>query len=248
MINWQDSGYVVSVRKHGENSAILSVLTHEHGKQTGLVRGATGARLRGVLQIGNQVDAAWQARLESHLGYFKIELQRAWSSLFFEDALRLAALRSAAALIESSVPEREAHPDLHEGFGILLEALAHVENWPAIYAKFELGLLQVLGFGLALEQCAATGSKTGLEYVSPRTGRAVSRAAGAPYHDKLLALPGFLTAGANRAETEDVLQALTLSAYFLERHVWQDRRQREPEARLHLIRCLQRDLPAHATP
>ncbi len=230
-MDWQEDGIILSVRKHGESSAILNVLTESKGRHAGLVRGGSGKRLRGVLQPGNKVQASWRARLPEHLGNFTIEPLHAYAAAAMADADRLAALSSACALIEAALPEREAHPAIMEGFEIFLKALEDDSVWPVIYVKWEIGLLAELGFGLDLSHCAATGATEDLTYVSPRSGRAVSTAAAGPYKERLLSLPAFLL---DSNATPSIRDGLMLTGYFLENHVFQHRDMEMPAARRRL--------------
>ncbi len=246
-MHWSDAGIVLSARKHGENSAIVSLLTAGRGRHVGLVRGATGKRMRGILQPGNEVTATWRARLAEHLGSYTVELAAAWAAGILEDPLGLAALSSACAVAEVVLPEREAHPAVYAGFRVLLEALEATPTWPAVYVRWETGLLAELGFGLDLSRCAASGATDDLIYVSPRTGRAVSRKAGEGYEERLLALPGFLL-GPNGGDerpwsARDILDGLALTGHFLESHVLAPHGVRVPAARTRLVDRIGRDLP-----
>ncbi len=233
-MDWQEDGIVLSVRKHGETSAIVTLLTAEHGRHAGLVRGGTGKRLRGTLQPGNLVRAAWRGRLAEHLGTYTVELLHSYAAGAMTDGGKLAALSSACALIDATLPEREPHPALLEGLKVLLGALEHDEVWPVIYVKWELGLLSELGFGLDLEACAATGVTDDLTYVSPKSGRAVSTAAAEPYKERLLPLPAFLRDSPDLTEPADIGAALKLTGYFLDHHVFQHRDAAMPAARTRL--------------
>ncbi len=231
-MQWSDDGIVLAARKHGESAAIVSLLTRAHGRHLGLVRGGAGRRQRGALQPGNEVRATWRARLAEHLGVFEIELSAARAAAVLDDPLRLAALSAACALADAALAEREPHPALLEAFRVLLGVLSGADAWPAVYVRWELGLLSELGFGLDLTACAATGATTDLTHVSPKSGRAVSAAAALPYADKLLVLPSFLAgpAGgppANDART-DVRHGLDLTGYFLERYVFRPDRGMPP--------------------
>ncbi|MEQ8321625.1 MAG: DNA repair protein RecO [Rhodospirillales bacterium] len=230
-MDWQDDGIILSVRKHGESSAIVNVLTRAHGRHAGLVRGGSGKRLSGILQPGNKVQARWHARLAEHLGTYTVEPMRAYAANALSDAKRLAALTSACALIEAALPEREPHPAILGALEVLLTSLDDDSVWPVIYVKWEIGLLSELGFGLDLDHCAATGSMDDLTYVSPRTGRAVSTAAAAPYKERLLPLPAFLLDSSVEA---DIATGLKLTGYFLENHVFQHRDTEMPPARRRL--------------
>lgn len=223
-MDWHDEGIVLAARPHGEGAAVVQLLTRDHGRHAGLVHGGASRSKRGSVEPGNRVDAVWRARLTEHLGRYTIEATRHHAAEFMDDPARLAALSAACAIAETVVPEREPHPGLYEATGILLDALSAGEDdiWPAVYIHWELGLLRELGFGLDLASCAATGEVENLVYVSPRTGRAVSRAAGDPYKERMLALPGFLRpdgrgGGAGAADFAD---GLRLTGFFLARHAF----------------------------
>ena len=232
MERWQDQGVVLGVRRHGENGAIVSLLTQGQGRQAGYVRGATGSKMRGTLEVGNLVDANWQARTEQDLGTLALELSQSPAAHFMQHALKLAALQSACALCDTALPEREGHAGLFHGLNALFEAL-HSEIWGQAYVMWEIALLKELGFALDLSKCAGGGAREDLTWVSPKTGRAVSAAAGAPYKEKLLPLPEFLKPqGQEAEEREDILTGLRLTGYFLEHWVYAHHTQGVPEARL----------------
>ncbi len=214
MILWRDEGVLLSARRHGENDAIVEALTAEHGRHAGVVKGG-GGRRRAQLQPGAQVALAWRARLEAHLGAFTIEPLRDRAGAIMAQADALAALSSVSALLSAFLPEREPCADLYARTVGLLDALAAGPGWGARYALWELDLLAALGFGLDLSACAATGAVEDLVWVSPRSGRAVSAAAGAPYAARLLALPPFLRTG-GAATPDDIAAALRLTGWFLE--------------------------------
>jgi len=251
MIEWSDDGIVLSARRHGESGAIVSLLTRAHGRHAGLVLGGAGRRARGVYEPGNRVAATWRARLSEHLGHFACELAESRAAALLDDALRLAALTSATAILDAALPEREPHARLFESLDDLVAQLCDAStgaSWPALYVRFELDLLTELGFGLDLSRCAATGQSDDLAYVSPKTGRAVSTTAGEPYRDRLLSLPSFLTrpAVSNGISPADILNGLRLTGFFLEQHVFAHQppapagRSPLPAARDRLITVLQR--------
>lgn len=237
-MEWTDRGIVLSARRHGESAVILSLLTAEHGRHAGLVRGGAGRRRRGVLQPGNLVAATWRARLEDQLGSFAVELQKNPSAAWLDDPARLSALSSACSIADQTLPEREPCDTVFNGLSRLFEAM-DAPGWAAAYVEWELALLGELGFGLDLTACAATGRNDGLAYVSPRSGRAVSVSAGEPYREKLLALPAFLI-GAGPAAPEDVAAGLTLTGYFLDRHLFAPHRRRLPDPRERLVDRIRR--------
>ncbi|MDD9877241.1 MAG: DNA repair protein RecO [Magnetovibrio sp.] len=218
-MEWHDDGIVLAARKHGESSAIVTLLTAEHGRHLGLVRGGAGRRKRGLFQPGNRVRATWRARLAEHLGSYGCELLEAVSAEWLDDADRLAGLSAACAVADVALPERETHRPVYDGFQVLLDAI-RTEAWPTVYVKWELGLLQELGFGLDFRCCAATGATEDLTHVSPKSGRAVSAAAAEPYRQSLLALPPFLLESGATGGPGEIAEALKLTGYFLDRHVF----------------------------
>ncbi len=233
-MQWSDDGFVISARKHGETAAIVSLLTREHGRHGGLVRGGAGRRQRGTLQIGNLVRATWRARLAEHLGNLTCELTGAHAAGLLDHKLPLLALGAASVLLDTALPERAPHPEVFEQFATLVEALAE-PGWQARYGRWEVDLLGALGFGLDLGECAATGASEGLAYVSPRTGRAVSAEAGEPYRDRLLALPPFLIDRESGADARQLLDGLTLTGHFLATHVFAPDGRKLPAARIRLV-------------
>lgn len=212
-MDWSDGAIVLSARAHGERAAVVQLLSRAQGRHAGLVRGR--ARQAALLQAGTEVEAHWRARLADHLGVFTLEIRRHHAGRWLDDPPRLAALASACALIETSLPERAPHPALHDSLARLLAGLDDA-LWPAHYVRWELSLLAELGYGLDLRSCAATGRHDDLAYVSPKSGRAVSLGAGAAWRDRLLLLPAFLV-GASEPGPGDIRAGLELAAFFLRR-------------------------------
>jgi DNA repair protein RecO (recombination protein O) len=237
-MDWRDTGFVLTARRHGESALIAELLTETHGRHAGLVRGGQSPKRRALLQPGNLVAAGWRGRLPEHLGAFEIELLHPHAAGLIDDPDRLAALSSAAALIALALPEREPHGDVYQGFAGLIAALDSAD-WATHYVAWECALLAALGFGLDLKSCAATGVKDDLAYVSPRSGRAVSRSAGGPYHDKLLPLPGFLWRAAP-ADGAAIVAGLNLTGHFLHHHLLEPQGRGLPEARSRLAERLRR--------
>jgi len=244
-MHWADEGIVLSARRLGETNAVLSILSRAHGRHAGLVRGGAGRKLKGVLQPGNELSVEWRGRLADQLGTFAVELKTARAARLLDDPLRLAGLAAACAMTEVSLHEHDAHPALYEAFVALLDALeaettpAAAHAWGCVYVRWELGLLAELGFGLDLGECAATGAREGLSHVSPKSGRAVSAAAAAPYAERLLRLPGFL-AGASasagdRSLLAEIADGLQLTGFFLERNFLSPQGRNLPPARTRLV-------------
>ena len=228
---WEDQGIVLAARMHGENGAIVSLLTEHHGRQAGYVRGARSTKMRGTLEIGNIVDVHWQARNSENLGSFKLELIRSPAAIVLDDPMKLTALQSVCALCDSTLPEREGHPGLFHGVLTVLDMLTQ-DIWAESYIMWEIALLKELGFSLGLDACAGGGDPQTLTYVSPKTGRAVSAEKGAPYKDKLLILPHFL--GGHAAPENNIVLGLKLTGYFLEHWVYAHHSKGVPEARMRL--------------
>ena len=238
-MHWTDEGIVLSVKPHGETAAVVDLWTRAHGRHLGLVHGGRSRRLRPILQAGNHVDATWKARLADQLGHMNVEMRRAFAAESLDDTASLAALSTITALTRL-LPERDPHPNLYEITLFVLGFLNDATVWPALLVRWELALLQELGFGLDLSQCASTGSNDQLTYVSPRSGRAVSASAGEPYRDKLLALPQFLTKQrTGQVTNNDVHLGFALTGYFLEKHVLLPRGQSLPQPRRRLLTHLQ---------
>ncbi|MBV9018838.1 MAG: DNA repair protein RecO [Alphaproteobacteria bacterium] len=242
-MEWRDTGFVLAARRHGESGLIAELLTREHGRHAGLVRGGQSPRRRALFQPANRIVAHWRGRLPEHLGSLDCELVEAHAVRFLDDPDRLAAVTSAIALLLAALPEREPNADLYEAFAALLAALGAPESWARHYVEWECGLLATLGFGLDLTRCAATGAIDDLAFVSPRTGRAVSRAAAAPYRDKLLPLPRFMWRD-SPAGRRDISVGLALTGYFLLHHLLEPHGRQLPDARERLAERLRR--PASA--
>lgn len=246
-MEWTDEGIVLGSRRHGEASAILELMTRDHGRHLGLVRGGAGSRLRPVLQAGNTVAVSWRARLDEHLGNFSVEGVALRAGALLPASHAVYGLTHLAALCRL-LPERDPHPLLHAAIEAMLEDMLELKATAIRMARFELQLLAELGFGLDLDRCAATGVSIDLAYVSPRSGRAVSRTAGAPWHDRLLRLPDFLKS--EEASTEpslgEVEDGFRLTGFFLTRHVLEPRGEKLPVSRAGFLAALSRIAPAGA--
>jgi DNA repair protein RecO (recombination protein O) len=237
-VEWSDIGIVLGARRNGEANAVAELMTRDHGRHLGLVRGG-GTRLRPVLQAGNLVSATWRARLDEHLGYYVVEGIELRAASFLPAAHALFGVQHLAALCRL-LPERDPHRPLFDLLDLTVAALAEPVSAAALVARFELRLLAELGFGLDLEACAATGSTADLVYVSPKSGRAVSRAAGEPWRDKLLVLPSFLCNTATLPTATALRESFTLTGFFLARHVFEPRGETLPPARFAFIDAVTR--------
>lgn len=218
MIEWRDEGVLLSVRKHGENAAIIDVFTPHHGRHAGVVRGGAGRKMSPVLQVGSQLDVSWKARLEEHLGAFVVEPLRSRAAQVMSDPLALAGMTSVVGLLGFSLAERETYPDLYETSVTLLDLICATEAWPLAYLRWEVQLLEELGFGLDLHQCAVSGDTQDLAYVSPKSGRAVAAHHAGEWKTRLLPLPGCMV-GDGDAENADIADGLRTTGFFLEKWV-----------------------------
>ncbi|HEY5338887.1 MAG TPA: DNA repair protein RecO [Rhizomicrobium sp.] len=236
-MEWSDDAIVLSVRAHGETSAILEVLTRAHGRHMGLVHGGASRKSKAALQPGNSLHLVWRARLNENLGSFAVEPVRSRAGLIIEHRDALAGLNAFSSVSSAALPEREAHQSVFEAGEMLLDAIAAEDfaHWAPLYVRWEAGMLDELGFGLDFSECAASGATDELEFVSPRSGRAVSRAAAAPYKERLLPLPPFLLGGQAAEPTPDDIRAgLRLTAHFLQERVLAPHGKTLPAARSRL--------------
>ncbi|MGE6739041.1 DNA repair protein RecO [Allorhizobium pseudoryzae] len=230
-MQWQDEGIVIGVRRHGETSVVAELMTRERGRHLGLVRGGRSRAMQPVLQPGNRVEAVWRARLDEHLGDYKLEPLQLRAARLMEHATSVYGVQAMGALLRL-LPERDPHPHLYEALDVILDHMDDPAGAGELFVRFELAVLNDLGFGLDLTECAATGRRDDLIYVSPKSGRAVCREAGAPYADRLLTLPGFLAPETSlSASRESLTAAFRLSGFFLHRHVYEPRGLTENAAR-----------------
>jgi DNA repair protein RecO (recombination protein O) len=232
-MEWTDEGIVLGVRRHGESSAIVELLTRAHGRHLGLVRGGSSKRMRPMLQPGNSVRAVWRARLDEHLGYYVMEGTRLRAATVLSSSHATYGVTHLASLARL-LPERDPHEDIYEMLERTLDDFDDVSQAAAHLIKFELAMLAELGFGLDLENCAATGETSDLIYVSPKSGGAVSRRAGEPFRDRLLRLPPFLRegeGGPNGWSDQDLQDGFRLTGLFLLRHVLEPRQLGHSDAR-----------------
>jgi len=243
-MEWTDQGLVLGARPHGESSVVLELMTPARGRHLGLVRGGRSRRLSPVLQPGNTVQVVWRARLDEQLGQFSVELITSRAARLMADPASIFALQTLTAHLRL-LAEREPHGALHGAVEAALDAFAGADRpdlleFGAFIARFEMALLQALGFGLDLSACAATGSREELDYVSPKTGRAVSRAGAVGYEDRLLRLAPFLNGGPSNGGPSELRDAFRLTGHFLSRHVYGPREMREPVARTEFLSQIDR--------
>ena len=241
-MEWRDEGILLTTRRHGETSAIIEVFTSAHGRHAGVVRGGTSRKIAPVLQPGAQLDVTWRARLEDHIGSFTVEPLRSRAAAAMGDRLALAGLNAVTALLAFALPEREAHAALFTQTERLLDLLGQVELWPLAYLRWEVLLLEELGYRLDLGACAVTGTTEDLVYVSPKSGRAVSRDAAGDWADRMLPLPDVLR-GIGPAPDTEIAEGFVTTGYFLKAHLAQDLGTKPlPEARARFVEAFTRRL------
>ncbi len=245
-MEWRDEGLVIGVRRYGETSVIVELMTKSHGRHLGMVRGGLGRALRSVLQPGNRVEANWRARLENHMGAYKVEPLKSRAAKLIESDYALHGVAYLGALLRL-LPERDPQADLFEMAEVIADRLDSLTEAPALLARFELELLAALGFGLDLSACALTGTRDDLAYVSPKSGRAVSRDAGAPWRDRLLRYPLFLREGTLTQDAGELAAAFALTGHFLARDVFTPRNMPPPPARSRYIEAACRANPKRAS-
>ena len=234
-MDFHEEAFVLSARAHGDTGVVVDLLTETQGRRGAYVAGGASRKMKPFLQPGSRVLADYRARTSDHLGSARLEAVGEGVSALFDDPLALTGLAAAAAVAQGALPEREPHPGAFLAFEALMSAFQIPDVWPAIFVRFEAGLLEDLGFGLDLSRCAATGTMDDLIYVSPRTGRAVSRDAGAPYADKMLKLPPFMLGAQAGLEEGDVGAGLDLTGHFLEQFVFHPQNRPIPQARIWMI-------------
>lgn len=239
-MDFTDEGILISSKPLGEANTIAELLTAKHGRHLGLVRGGRSRRMRPLMQLGNRLSVTWRARLSDHLGGFNVEMLEPHAARVLDDQVALAAIGSLTGLAKH-LPERDPHPQLYYGALEVLGALDDANVWPALLVRWEMLLLQDLGFGLDLSECAATGTDADLIYVSPKSGRAVSRDAGKPYCDRLLKLPRFLLKADAAPKLADVLAGFALTGHFFERDVLSPHGLTLPASRTRLLELLARN-------
>ncbi len=240
-MEWTDDAIVLGVRKHGETSVIAELMTRERGRHLGLVQGGRSRKLRPLLQPGNSVRATWRARLDEHLGQYRLEGKSLRAARIMETAHGIFALQTLSSHLRL-LPERDAHIGLYETLAIVLDNLEAPEIAGELVIRFELALLEELGFGLDLTRCAASGTRENLLYVSPKSGRAVSAEAGKPWSDRMLALPSFLLKREmpriDGAGHDDLKSGFELTSYFMERNVFGPRGIAAPPERDSLVKAV----------
>lgn len=239
-MNWSDDGIILGGRRFGEGGLILDVLTRSRGRRSGLVYGGNSRRRRAQYEAGNSVSLTWTGRLEDQLGRFEVaEASKERASHVLDDARALAAVSTITAILRMSLDEGDvAGSAMFEATELLLDQIEAREIWPALYVRWELGLLSALGFGLDLEECAISGENDGLTHVSPRTGRAVRGSEAEDYVSRLLRLPSFLVTSSAPVSDEDVADGLKLTGYFLEARVFHAMNRAMPPERERLVKRL----------
>jgi DNA repair protein RecO (recombination protein O) len=238
-MEWRDEGLIIGVRRHGEASTIVEAMTRAHGRHLGLVRSGRSARLRATLQPGNTIGLVWRARLDEHLGSYAVEPLSLRAGRLMGSGMALAGINYLAALVRV-LPERDPHEEVYDAATLIADALDDGALAPTLIARFEAQILAECGFRLDLGSCAATGATDRLVYVSPKSGRAVSAEAGAPWRDRLLRLPPFLREDASlegQPSADEIADAFRLTGFFLARDLFSLRGEPLPDSRAAFLRA-----------
>lgn len=236
MVQWADEAVVLDALKYGDADAIVTVFTPTRGLCRGVLKGGLRPKMRAMIEPGNKVEVQWNARLSEHLGTWHMELREEVASRVLSQRLKLTALGSVCAMLKLSLADQDPHPRLYAQLSLLLEYMQTHDDWLALYVQFELALLEESGFGLDLEQCAATGVREDLRYISPKSGRAVSATAGAPYHDRLLPFAASLR---GQGETlRDLAEGLRVTGHFIHHFLLQSVQASLPPIRLQFAEIL----------
>lgn len=244
MLSFTDESLLLSADKYGEHDAIVGLFTLNHGLVRGVVKRGLSSKNRADVQPGNLVQATWKARLAEHMGTVTLEARQSFAARVMHDPLKLSAMGSVLALVATSLAERDPHPELYaQTLTFLQHVAAGTEPliWLSEYVRLELALLELAGFGLDLETCAATGTREALAYVSPKSGRAVSQAAGEPYHDRMLLLPTFIRDEEVLAGSmSEVHAGISLTTHFIETRMLPALHRKPPALRAHFVGLLSR--------
>ena len=235
MPNWSDEGFVISARIHGETNAVVGLFTSSHGRHMGLLHGGASKSKKAFVELGSLVSANWQARLDEQLGTYQLELQKSYSASLLDDPLKLSALSAICALLDQALPEREPQAAIFQATSALFDVLHlsdDVAQWLPIYLRWELGMLEALGFGLEIHKCAVSGEIAPVDYISPRTGHGVLSAHAGPYKERLLPLPACL--GGAQSLDDELGAGLQLTGHFLKKHIYDLIHKDLPQARIRL--------------
>ncbi|MDP3493639.1 MAG: DNA repair protein RecO [Hyphomonadaceae bacterium] len=240
MAEWSDQAISLGLRRFGETGAILEVFAREHGRRRAMVYGGASQKKRAPMQPGNTLNVTWKARADDSLGFFTVESENERAAVYMSDAESLAGLSALAELLAAALPEGEAKPALYDAAETVLDMLGDVQVWPALFIRWEIGLLTMMGYGLDLSSCAVSGSNDGLTHVSPKSGRAVRGSEAGDYLDRLLPLPAFLIDNTAPATPVDIRAGFRLTGHFLAERLFADLNKGVPEARLLMIDRLER--------
>lgn len=240
MAEWSDRAISLGLRRFGETGAILEVFAREQGKRRGMVHGGASRTKRAPMQPGNTLQITWKARADDSLGYFTAESENERAAIYMSDGVALSGLSALSELLAAALPEGEAKPALYDAAETVLDLLGNEEVWPALFIRWELGLLTMMGYGLDLSACAVSGGNDGLTHVSPRSGRAVRGSEAGDYLDRLLPLPQFLIDSTAPVTPVDIHHGFRLTGHFLAERLFADLNKGVPEARLLMIDRLER--------
>ena len=230
----KDEGYVLSAKKYGEKSLIVTLLTKNKGKICGFVSDGTNKKNRGLFQPGNKLFFEASARLEENMRrLFRLELLEPNAVNMMADVQKLKLMTAVIPMFIRLLNENEETLPLYDIVGNFFKAET-LKDMLTQYAFFEFYALEYLGIGLSLDCCAVTGQTDGLCYVSPRTGKAVCREVGEPYRDRLFQYPHFVVDNNQSPSYVEIFNVLKMTEFFLYEHFFKFHNLLLPKSRVNL--------------
>ena len=210
-----DEGIIIKKKKYRESSLLISFFSLNHGINSGLVKGVLKKDF-GTYEIGNKVYIKSSFRLDEQLWNCKFELIKNNSVNYFDNQNKLNTLLTICSIIDLSLPKNNPQIKIYNKTIDLIENLLS-KDWVVKYIFWELFLLSELGYGLDLEKCVVSGKKENLIYVSPKSGKAVSKTEGEKYKNKLFNLPKFLIDKNVKPTNDSLKQAISLTGFFIDK-------------------------------
>jgi DNA repair protein RecO (recombination protein O) len=225
-MNWDDTGYLISKNRYSENSIIAEVFTENHGKISGIIFGGTSKKIKNYLQIGNKIYVNYNSKSLNRIGYFKIEILKALTPLYFDHNLKLSCISSAMNLIKLLNAEAQANKEI---FNLLdnFFTILNSDNWIKEYIFWELELLKLLGYDLELKNMVKKEivNNQANYYVSSSTEKKI--------------VPNFLIEDDNKdIDIKNLLKGLKLVSDYLEKSILRPNNINFPASRLHFVSLL----------
>ena len=225
-MNWIDEGYLISKNNYNETSIIADIFTKEHGKCSGIIFGGTSKKIRNYLQIGNKLHINYNYKNEGKTGYFKVEILKANTPLFFDDKKKLMCISSAMSLVKLLTVEFQKNNKVFENIEILFNNLSS-ENWLKHYIFWELNLLKFLGYDLNLENIVTSENINNQLKYTVKSSSAVKQ------------VPNFLVDKSDEDINFDTLQSgLKLVTDYLQKSILIPNNISQPHSRINFINIL----------